>query len=412
MPSLKILVIFIVAIGLATVILLAMGLYWRIVANSGSLPDADEKPDAAYPPEERWAPPVAAFQVNDRNGKYGYINRFGFEVIKPQFDFAEDFIEDRAIVYLNHEQCVIDRTAFVTFAPEKRMRLRLSGLGRMVWFEESRGHWGLSDEHGRVAIKPVYGDVREFTEGIAAVNIGATFRTFIGAVGGKWGFIDGTGKIVVPIENERVGKFSEGLARLENTHETRYVDKSDNTIFQIDAKYSMSSDFSEGLAPAYEANANPNKPVTTHYYNRQGKIEFSIAGYGKEFHEGLAPYTEQGTEDKRDEDRLCRFIDHSGNIVIRPQFSKVGKFNGGLAPVRLATADPEEKSKWAYIDQTGQLRIKAEFNEALPFRGGIARAHIGGHRAHITDAPPTWAAGAWYLIDPAGRKLKKELDQY
>ncbi len=416
MPSLKIRRLLGAWIGVvvAAPILVAVILYWRIHPNSDGLPEADDKPDSAFTDEERQAPPVASFcVVKDESEKWGYINRFGFEVIKPQFDAGWDFVADRAIVYSNFRDSVIDATGKVKFVPEKAYTyLKLSGLDGMIWCKESRDHWGLIDEKGRVVLKSTYGDVRQFSEGLAAVNIGATSDAFGGPSGGKWGLINEDGEIIVPIENEAVGSLSEGLALVKNSAGTRFVDKLGKTVFRVDAKYSMSSDFSEGLAPAYEANAESNKPLTTHYFNRLGNIEFSVAGYAKAFQEGLAPFTEHGSQDERNEDRLYGFIDRNGKVAIRPQFAKVDEFDGGLAPVRLATGDPEEKSKWGYIDKTGEIRIKAEFNEALPFHRGLARAHIGGHRADITDVPPTWGGGAWYLIDPTGRKLKKEIDRY
>ena len=44
------------------------------------------------------------------NGKYGYINRTGKTVVKPQFNFGSDFSQGLAVVAINGKWGCIDNT--------------------------------------------------------------------------------------------------------------------------------------------------------------------------------------------------------------------------------------------------------------------------------------------------------------
>ena len=90
-----------------------------------------------------------------------------------------------------------------------------------------------------------FDDVRNFSEGLAAVSIH-----------GKWGFIDRTGEVVIPLIYDVVGDFHKGLAavRIGNweTGKWGFIDKAGNIIipFELGTNYfdnPSATDFSEGL---------------------------------------------------------------------------------------------------------------------------------------------------------------------
>ena len=65
------------------------------------------------------------------------------------------------------------------------------------------GLYGFIDATGRVVIKPQYSDVRDFTEGVAPVQVDAESTE---------GFIDASGALVLRTDGLVVDSFSEGLA--------------------------------------------------------------------------------------------------------------------------------------------------------------------------------------------------------
>jgi len=79
----------------------------------------------------------------------------------------------------------------------------LEPISRVPANESLRRHaWGFLDQNGRLAIRPIFEDVRDFRQGLAAVQWQ-----------GKWGFINVNGRMAVPPRYDSVGDFAEiGLA--------------------------------------------------------------------------------------------------------------------------------------------------------------------------------------------------------
>jgi hypothetical protein len=101
-----------------------------------------------------------------KNGKWGYLDRAGNEVIDFKYKRASNFHNGLAIVYVS----------------EDRM--------------------GYIDKNGTMVIKPKYQFGRLFSEGFAAVE-----------KDGKWGYIDKNGKAITPFKYEMVEDFKDGRAK-------------------------------------------------------------------------------------------------------------------------------------------------------------------------------------------------------
>ena len=94
-----------------------------------------------------------------RDGKYGFIDESGKEVVPFEYDLAADFSGGLALVKRN-------------------------------------GKWGRIDKTGNVVVPLEYDSVGPFSEGLAAVEQNE-----------KCGFIDKTGNVVIPLEYESAGRF-------------------------------------------------------------------------------------------------------------------------------------------------------------------------------------------------------------
>jgi hypothetical protein len=106
------------------------------------------------------------------------------------------------------------------------------------------------------------------------------------------------------------------------------------------------------------------------------------------------------------------YIDHTGKIIIRPQFvwaedfwhglGKVyvcGRYvsmdsSGTLIPLRVAVQghlEPKrEGQKVGFVDELGRFKINPTFDDALPFSDGLAAVQIGKR---------------WGFVDAAGRQV-------
>ena len=107
--------------------------------------------------------------------------------------------------------------------------------------QDTNGKWGFVDEVGRVVIPYKYDDVREFSEGLAAVWL-ELWKT--------WVFIDKNDKVVIPFHFDvmDVNGFYEGLAAVQrsNTGKWGFVDMTGREIAPY--KYDYVSNFSGGYA--------------------------------------------------------------------------------------------------------------------------------------------------------------------
>ena len=114
------------------------------------------------------------------NGKWGFIDKTGKEVIPFKYDFACAFSGGLAKVRLN-------------------------------------GKWGFIDETGREICPCKYAAADIFSEGLAQVELN-----------GKVGYIDTTGEEVIPLIYDYASEFSAGLASAELHGNWGYIDKQGN----------------------------------------------------------------------------------------------------------------------------------------------------------------------------------------
>ncbi len=285
-----------------------------------------------------------------RNGKVGFIDAGGNEVIAPQF-FA-----------------VADMAHFH------------DGLAPVAGPEGA----GYIDASGRFAIGPrkEWAQPRPFREGIAAVLLlgqdGASNRP---------AFIDQSGNIVFSSDGAaEQAYFSEGLMRLRDRFRTGFVDKKFEWV--IPPKYEAAWEFSDGLAPIRTAgkwgyiDKNGNEIVPPKY---DSNWEFSD-GLGRIRMDIPTAEEAMTTEGPR---RVYRykfgFVDTNGSEVIRLQFESATNFRQGRAFVV-----PPGSTQFAMIDKQGKMIRPPAYEQAREFHEGLAAACIGNRWGYL-DVEGSWA---------------------
>jgi hypothetical protein len=269
--------------------------------------------------------------------KHGYIDKKGNIVIQPEFEFANEFKEGLANVYIN-------------------------GKG-----------WGFINKEGKVVIDPAEHEYNMrksfFSEGLARVTISSRWakKPKNGCLYYRYyyGYIDKSGKVVIRGDFSGAGDFSEGLAVIEqgggalsvlSGGPDRYIDGRKGYINKkgkivIKPKYASVSSFSEGLV------AVRKKKGKWGYINQKGKtvIKFKF-DMAKPFYCGLASI-KMGNK--------YGFIDKNGNYVVEPKFEDSLHFSQGYAAVKL-------NGKWGYINEKGEYLIEPKFKSARTFSEGFA----------------------------------------
>lgn len=80
--------------------------------------------------------------------------------------------------------------------------------------KEKNGKWGVVDDKGKLICDFIYDEVRNFTEGIAAVRIDE-----------KWGYINESGKQICEIRYDSVGDFQSKLGVVEKEGKKCYLNQ-------------------------------------------------------------------------------------------------------------------------------------------------------------------------------------------
>lgn len=117
-----------------------------------------------------------------RNGRWGFVDRKGEEVIALQFEAVWEFREGMAAVKKN-------------------------------------GRWGFIDGSGRMVIAPQYDNALTFGEGRAPVQ-----------KSGRWGFIDASGREVITPRYDKVWPFENGQAVVINNGQHHRIDRNGQDV--------------------------------------------------------------------------------------------------------------------------------------------------------------------------------------
>lgn len=340
-----------------------------------------------------------------QGGKWGYIDRNGKIVIKPQFDAAYPFYDGVAKVmtgirFENEKWSYIDKSGKIISQESTSNRLEdfSEGLGAACLDRKDGVGYlcGYMDNAGRWAIEPKFYSARSFYEGLARVAV----RDQTSRTGTREVYIDKTGNVAIELSSVPAGgseRFSEGLASfspttsVEGRYLSGFMDKNGKVV--IEPKFEAVDDFSEGLAAVFFF--KPAKIVTeahqedydAGFIDKTGKMVIKPQfEYHQPFSEGLAFVLIRGR---------VGAIDKTGRVIIRPQFylhkekatpyfmildyykqSKPWTFSEGLAAVHRG-------GKWGYVDKTGKFVIRPQFDGAFTFSGGLALVIVGNRVGYI-----------------------------
>jgi len=314
-------------------------------------------------------------------GKWGFIDRIGREVVPVEYDRVGAFREGRAAVMKDGMVGFVDETGAVviplTYAYES------DGSSFVAWYQDimpyfseglaavcdgdvESGPYGYIDRDGNVVIPFEYSYAAPFSQGLAYVSEGgvlATYNRYDDDIAGKYGFIDKTGAVAVPLEYDcdyvhpgiiLEEYFRDGFARVSKRAEEpegmRYgmVDRTGKVVVPIE--YGWALPFSDGRALVgfgWDFHSW-GQWGSCGLVDETGKEIVSVGVYDiiEPFSEGFARVW---SEDHRGEYRFRDFdngthgyIDIAGNEVIPCIFEDARDFSEGLAAVLL-------DGKWGFI---------------------------------------------------------------
>lgn len=348
-------------------------------------------------------------------GKYGYINKSGKVVIKPQYDKAGEFSEGLAEVCkcskkLNKEGYYIWNYSYINkngkaiIHPDFHYETKTLEKP-YLWGNFSEGlakvhvddKWGYIDKSGKFAIKPQFDYAMDFVNTVAAVEINK-----------KWGYINKKGSFVIKPEFDYANNFAEGLGIVG------FYDKNGNGAVNNKGEFiiPLGNDYLYAISNGIITVMKEKKLKTggTYYlcvYTDKKlnviidpqKLDYSSSidddGDYSNFSDGLLLV--------RDKNNNWLYINKSGKVAFKTKFkdfpdghaAPLLNFSDGFASFYL------ENGKTGFIDKTGEITIKPIFDSVsdFGFKNGLAKVTIGNKEGYINKT----GKFVWYIINKSGQ---------
>ena len=202
-----------------------------------------------YPYADNFYEGLAAVSSRE-GGKVGYINKSGELVIKESFDVAFEFYNGIAIVKINDKYYFIDTLGNIV----RELDYDYIDLGRydyewkysgIVRVEKNGLVGAICVKNGeiKVIVEPKY----SYLSGFGAADGQASFSTSSENENGTCGIIDVDGKEIIKFEGKAISVLSEGrYAACNYNGKWGYLDQSENVVILF--KYDEAEAFNNGLA--------------------------------------------------------------------------------------------------------------------------------------------------------------------
>lgn len=378
--------------------------------------------------------------VEDKNGKYGYMNAAGKPVVPYIYDGAENFREGLGVVCKDKKWGAIDPSGKLVIPI---IYYRLNGFERGICVASikkgDKEIFGIIDKRGDIVVPFLY-DWMELNglpeDGLVKVSRRVTQN---GKADLKHGFIDLRGNTVVPLEFDDLDQFSEGLAWFKKTGKFGFVDKSGN--IRIEAVYDEAKGFREGLAAVKKDGKwgfiDPTGKVVIGFkyyavppdeYKQQAGFIEGIAVVGKGWYSKWEPYWgyidktgRELTEFKYysaypakdgilsvstygDGGRRSGLLNKEGKVVVPFADCYIGIFYNGRA--RIVTEAKNNQNAIGYIDKTGRIVISMKYTVSGDFDGSTTVPEYARVSTSYVSITGQMSNPRFFTIDREGKVVK------
>ncbi len=308
---------------------------------------------------------LAAVSVN---GKYGYINKAGKTIIDFLFLDAEPFKNGSAIVKKDSVYGLISKNGTFLIQPQYQ---ELSEANDNIYMAERNDNSGYLHKNGDTLTGFIFDLAGDFINGFAIINKTEKYGliniqgnysiepkyaelVFIGngllkalSENESWGILNLTGDTILPFSYDAIGEFSEQRALVAKKEKCGYVNE--QGIIIIPLRYSYST-FMLSTGKFYNGYALLKQKIKSVLIDTAGKIiTFSgVEDYSRPS-EGLIPILKN---------KKWGYAGINGKIRIPCTFESVESFNHGFAIIRQSKLE-------GLIDTTGTIFISPMYENII-----------------------------------------------
>ena len=297
-----------------------------------------------------------------KGGEWHYLIKDS--ICSPAYQFAENFIDKRAIVEIKNNWGVINER-YDTVIPAIYSYIRFIAGDDKLLFKlfVNNQYLGLMDKEGKILTDMLYSDIGPFYNGFCYARKNNLF-----------GYIDRKGKEISDFKFNKASNFSNDMAAVSVNNNWGYIDTTGKTV--IEPQFKKADEFGEDLAFA-------KKQKETGFINKSGEFSFKLnCSNAYKFSNGVAWVNIKGK---------YGLIDNNGNTIRSPRYDNVFPYDKnkelyvvilsskyGIAdnkgdivtPIqydkieKLAQSDMAiyfNNNKYGYLDKSGKIAIKADY---------------------------------------------------
>jgi hypothetical protein len=328
------------------------------------------------------------------DGKWGYINKKGIVVIPPSFKEKADFQNGFAIIIeenidqrgkpakvINTDGKII--YSFTYYSNYIFQHKFTEGL--LAVPDKKTNKYGFINTKGEWVIPPIYHEVLDFSEGLAAVwedaNIHVDEWSGCGTAvtHSSWGYINKKGKYVIESQFYDATSFESGYAII---NEREIINKEGKTIpiSQINHRPTLIRKAGKTHSFLYKEDRwvpYNDENFDECYIEAEDKLKNKYGFLNENGEWAIQPqyngvhFFKNNLAGIKNNSDKWGFINCNNEIIIEPQFEFVGHFQEGFAAIKL-------NDKWGFINRKGEIIVppkykQFEYLERPKFRDGLAR---------------------------------------
>lgn len=289
--------------------------------------------------------------------KYGYINTKNKMVIEPIFTYRSKFSKFSSSNF-NQNDFDLDQFSF---------------NDNLALFRDSANNYGFIDKKGNIVVNPIYKRAKNFSDGLAAICVYDSLN-FIE----KWGYIDVKGHIVIEPKYNNALDFTDGLAFvfLRGPGFTKALSENPDGNIPLDFYWMLinksakiiGKPLSAVLSTPYGFCDSISIVETKFFFNHIGFKFMDINGnYTTDFDIEDVTHYGDGFAGVKSKDGWL-FVDKNMKIKSK-YYDNVKRFNDGYAPVKI-------DGLWGYIDTTFNNVIDCRFDTCSYFLKGLAKVRM------------------------------------